>query len=80
MLGNLNLEDCNIYSNGLVYCSVCVPKDWTHKQIERAVNALNSTGIESEWKISSDPTFYTGGPNPKQCEQDSERIHYLMEC
>ena len=77
---DINLNDCDVYAVGLIYSSVCVPKSWTKEQIEYAVNALNPTGIESEWKISSDPTFYTGGPNPKQCENDSERIHYLMEC
>ena len=77
---SIDLADCVVYADGIVYCSVCVPKTWTREQVVKAVNAVNPTGITSKWTISSDTRFHTGGPNPKPCEQEEGKIHYLMRC
>lgn len=69
-----------VYSYGLIHCSVCVPKGLTKQQIEDAVNSTHPTGISSRWEVSNDATFKTGQSNPCICEQDSERLHYLMVC
>lgn len=70
-----------VYSSGLVACSVCAPIDLPIAQVEQTVNLINPTGIESQWRASSDPTFAQGGEQPGACEQMPEsRIHYLMEC
>lgn len=69
-----------VYSSGLVACSVCAPSRLTIDEVEAAVNRVNPTGIESQWRVSSDPTFAGGGEQPGPCEQSSGNIHYLMEC
>lgn len=71
----------DIYSIGIVTCSVCVPKDATVEQIEKQVNKELPTGINSAWKVSKDTTFKEKErTNPCQCDQDENRLHYLLNC
>lgn len=70
----------HIYANGLCHCSACVPIDMDRDSVEAAVNALNPAGTEYGWRISQDAEFKDGKPNPCQCEQDSSRTHYLLNC
>jgi len=69
-----------IYSRGILHCSVCVPADATEEQIEEAVNAENPTGLDHGWHISEAKTFATGVPNPNPCEARDGYLHYLMVC
>lgn len=73
------MRKIDIYSKGIVACSVCVPKDMKPEEIELAVNLENPTGIESRWTISKDK-FRDGGENPHECENDKNRKHYLLNC
>lgn len=73
-------KDIEIYSEGLCALSVCVPNNATREEIERAVNAVHPSGIDSRWKISVDKTFKTGNPNPCDCEHTPTRKHYLLNC
>ena len=72
-------EELEIYSNGFVHCSICTNIE-NIEEIERQVNMKNPTGIGSRWKISEEPTFRSGQPNPCVCEQKSTHRHYLMVC
>lgn len=68
-----------VYAWGLVSTSVCT--DLTDKEeIEDEVNRVHPTGIDSRWKISDEPTFRTGEPNGKVCEDNPTRHHYLLHC
>jgi hypothetical protein len=72
-------EELEIYSNGLVHCSVCT-NVIDRKRIEELVNLKNPTGIASQWKISND-NFKNGNSNPCPCENKPKtHKHYLMEC
>jgi hypothetical protein len=74
-------EELEVYSNGIVHCSVCTnikdPRD-----IEIQTNLQNPTGLSSGgWKISKDTNFATGQTNPCPCEQKPKtHKHYLMVC
>ena len=73
-------EKIQIYSVGLVYLSVCVPKEMSKERIEELVNAERATGISSDWEVS-DETFASGDPNPYPCSTcPDDRLHYLMNC
>lgn len=72
-------EEITIYSSGLVCCSVCAPAGMDREVVERRVNVAAPTGISSRWRVS-DEDFNTGHPNPTPCEQDSTRLHYLLNC
>lgn len=72
-------EFFEIYSLGMVYASVCT----TLKSREAIVDTMNEhspTGIGSDWAVSEDPAFRTGEPNPCQCEEDPDRMHWLLNC
>lgn len=75
------MSEVEVYAPfGIVHCSVCVPKDMSKEDIELEVNRINPTGISSEWKISDNTHFNTGETNPCICNQNPEKMHYLMNC
>lgn len=74
------MTQVQIYSDGLVYCSVCAPKDMPIEEVTTEVNRQQPTGIASQWRLSEDKTFRGGEPNPCPCEADDTRIHYLFDC
>ena len=69
-----------IYSAGIVHLSVCALKTIPVNCVEDFANAEHPTGISSRWNLSEDETFASGEQHPKECEDDSSRIHYLMVC
>lgn len=52
----------NIYSKGIVHCSVCAPKDLQIKDIEDEVNLSNPTGIQNSWKVDKENFKRTNYP------------------
>ena len=50
-----------VYSSGLLFCSVCAPKEMTPKQVAENVNLYNPSGTTNGWEISPDKTFLQGG-------------------
>lgn len=73
--------EVRVYACGLMLCSACAPAGMTPEQVAAAVNQEHPTGISSRWKVSSDPEFASGGPNPGPCDQEPDaRRHWLMEC
>lgn len=76
----MSKSDFEIYSYGPICMSVCVAKTMSREDIELRANLESPTGIESPWRISEDETFKGGESNPCQCEDDPERMHYLMGC
>lgn len=71
--------EISIYSRGIAYCSVCVPKGMKRSAIKREVNMQNPTGIKSQWEISKED-FSDGSKNPHECEDDKNKQHYLFVC
>jgi len=69
-----------IYSIGMVAMSVCAKKNLTPKFIEKEVNRMSPTGISTDWVMSKDKKFKSGHPNPCQCEEHTNRKHYLLNC
>lgn len=72
------MEKIQIYSNGLIYCSVCAPSDFSREEVERQVNLENPSGV-TPWRIDKE-NFSDGKTNPSPCEKDKGRTHYLMSC
>ena len=74
------LSDVFVYSNGLIFCSVCAPTDMSETEMERITNIINPSGVNL-WKISEE-NFSDGIKNPHKCEKypNEDRLHYLMNC
>lgn len=69
-----------VYRTGLTACSVCAPVTMSPQEVADAVNVTDPTGISSPWKVSAEPAFQSGEPNPCLCDQHPvTRRHYLME-
>jgi hypothetical protein len=75
-----NNNDLYAYAVGFVSMSVCVPKGMTKEEIECEANFQHPTGISSRWKISEHKHFADGSPIPRVCEDDPDRLHYLLNC
>ncbi len=69
-----------IYAEGPVTISVCASKEMSRSEIERQVNDLRPTGIQSRWTISKDKRFDTGESIPCECDEDSSCQHWLLNC
>lgn len=72
-------SDFRIYASGLCYMSVCVAFSMERNEIEKRANRGMPTGISHKWQIA-DKNFRTGETNPCPCEDDPDRLHYLLEC
>jgi hypothetical protein len=73
------VSDIKPYAVGLVCASVCAPKDTPIEEIERVVSGQHPTGLDHGWQKSKD-SFRTGDPNPCPCNDDPERLHWLLNC
>ena len=73
-------SDLFVYANGLVYCSVCCPKEMPQMDVERFTNTNNPSGVNSWTVVNND--FDDGSKNPHQCEKypKEQRLHYLLSC
>lgn len=74
------MEKVNVYSIGPLSCSVCAEKNLTPDEVAQEVNQVSPAGTTHGWQISEDEKFKGGNPNPCVCEQDDDRLHYLLEC
>ncbi len=74
------MSDGRVYTFGVCYCSACAPADYTREQVEDGANLAHPTGLDHGWKISDDPTFKDGEPNPCTCNDDPFRKHWLLSC
>jgi hypothetical protein len=69
-----------VYSNGIVHCSVCAPAYMTAGEVESATNLKNPVGTSGEWKVHDKP-FRSGEPNPCRCsDKPNTHQHWLMVC
>ena len=70
----------DVYSVGFVHCSACAPRDATPEEIRREADERSPTGLAHGWQISTDKTFANGDPMPRVCEQNPDRLHWLLDC
>jgi hypothetical protein len=71
--------DFRAYAVGLCSASVCT--SLSNEDATARLNGQEPTGIDSQWQISSDPTFASGQTNPRPCDDwpDTHR-HILFNC
>jgi hypothetical protein len=70
-----------VYGTGVVALSACAPAAMPPGEVAAAANRQQPTGISSPWRVSGEPRFAGGQPNPCPCDQQpAARLHYLLEC
>jgi len=74
------MKEVEIYSRGIVSCSVCAINELSVEQVTQQVNIDSPTGIQSNWELAEDTHFKEGKTNPCECENDPNRKHYLFHC
>ena len=67
---------------GLVHLRVCAPTKLSKETVEKEANAQQPTGISSRWTTKDEADGLPEGAtsNPWPCNDDPDRLHYLMVC
>lgn len=74
--------DVEIYSMGLLCCSVCAPAEMPREEVEKHVNEQSPAGTTHGWRISEDEAFSDGTTENGgivDCYRGRTR-HWLLEC
>ena len=74
--------DVEIYSMGMLCCSVCAPAEMPREEVEKSVNEQSPAGTEHGWRISEDKTFSDGTTENGgivDCHRGHTR-HWLLDC
>lgn len=79
-MGGSVVSDTLVYAIGIVHVSACAPKDQPRDEVLAAADRTHPTGLDHGWAFSEDDTFSGGEPNPCVCDQDPDRLHYLLVC
>ena len=73
------MKDFEAYLVGIVYASVC--SALSLEETTARLNAEHPTGIRSQWELSPDKKFASGGDNPCPCDRaPTTHKHYLFNC
>lgn len=72
--------DVEVYSSGLLCCSVCAPEGMSPEDVLKRVNEIHPCGTENGWTISEDKTFKGGEENGGifECHRGTTR-HWLLD-
>lgn len=74
----VGVDEFVAYGVGLVYASACTSLDDEAATIR--INHQHPTGIASPWRVSDDPSFADGSPNPQPCPDSATHRHVLFSC
>lgn len=69
-----------LYAVGGLSMSVCAPSHLDGQDVAQAVTRHYPSGLYQGWKIAADAHFKGGQANPCQCEESSDRKHWLLDC
>lgn len=75
------MQDVEVYNNGILYCSVCAPKDMPVEDVVRRVNEVNTAGTMQGWGLDDSGQWASGAPMLSPCtDKPDTHTHYLMAC
>ena len=66
---------------GLLDMQVCIPGEWTDKQVKVFANSKNPAGTTYGWKIrKTGHEALAGDPERVKCLERCEHVHIMLEC
>jgi len=65
---------------GICHMQVCAVKDATHEEILEVANRENPSGTSQGWTEVLDENYKYENARPGPCDDDPDRIHYLLVC
>lgn len=66
---------------GICHMQVCAHKDATDDEILAVCNRQNPAGTTNGWSsIVREESEFWGDMRPVQCQDDPERVHYIVAC
>jgi hypothetical protein len=68
----------------LIHKCVCAPKGWSAERVSDEATRMNAPGTSANrWVVSDPGTMDDDNPfktNPLPCNDDPERVHWLLNC
>lgn len=64
---------------GLLDCQVCVPADWTDKQVEQFANENYPCGTTHGWQIRTREELLAGCPVRNPCSDRGGFVHVTLD-
>jgi hypothetical protein len=74
-------DRAEILQVGIFDLQVCVPVDWSDKEVEEFANKANPAGTAGGWKmLEDDDPLLDGDPLRNPCGERSDYVHIRLEC
>lgn len=75
------LNDGTVIKASSLDMQVCVPKDWTDEQVKEFADRANLCGTYGGWFVRKQGSELLAGDDERvQCEQQSDRVHIMLDC
>ena len=66
---------------GALDMQVCVPKEWTDKQVIEFANDNNPARTTGGWCVVKEGSIYLAGdPERVTCKEHPRNVHIMLEC
>lgn len=74
-------EVAEVTKCGILDMQVCVPKEWTDKQVVNFANTNNPSGTHKGWFIRKQGNEALGGCDERVvCSKYPNKVHIMLEC
>lgn len=73
------MQEASVTRRGVLDMQVCVPEDWTDKQVKRFANQMNPCGTSGGWFIRTDPKLLIGFPVRNPCDERKGFVHIMLD-
>lgn len=68
-----------ITRQGILDIQVCVPEDWTDKQIIDFANAISPSLTTTGWTIRKEQRLLQGAPERVACDERPGMVHVMLD-
>ena len=76
---NKNIKP-EIIRSGMLDMQVCVPSEWTDKQVIEFAGRMNFCGTINRWQIRKKGDKLLGGDNERvKCEEKDGYVHIMLD-
>ena len=73
-------EEAEVTRHGLLDMQVCVPKDWSDKQVQVFAEQAEPCGTTGGWTVRKQGSDLLAGQDERvQCEDHNHRVHVMLD-
>lgn len=73
--------EAQVTQKGMLDCQVCVPMDWTDKQVKKFADTNHLSGTENGWFVRKEgAAALAGDPERTPCHNKDGFVHIMLDC